>query len=102
MKFTSYAFAGALAPLVSAFPAAMMDAVLNDPEFVKRASEITRLIESRQAGAGAATPLFEPFPTFDSKAQYIDVSPGSGHEWEAPGPGDLRGPCPGLNARKFD
>lgn len=54
--------------------------------------------DKRQMSADAATAIFEAIPTFDEKAQYIDVSPGSGHEWQAPGSGDLRGPCPGLNA----
>lgn len=33
---------------------------------------------------------------FNAEAQLVDVGPGSGHEWIAPGPEDLRGPCPGL------
>ncbi|EPQ30141.1 uncharacterized protein PFL1_02258 [Pseudozyma flocculosa PF-1] len=32
---------------------------------------------------------------FDEAAQRIDVS--GSHEWRAPQPGDIRGPCPGLN-----
>lgn len=39
-----------------------------------------------------------PCTTFDAKDQYVDVSEGSGHEFQAPGPNDLRGQCPGLNA----
>lgn len=35
---------------------------------------------------------------FNAKDQYVDVSPGSGHEFKSPGPNDLRGQCPGLNA----
>ena len=34
--------------------------------------------------------------TFDAKKQLIDVS--GSHAWQAPGPNDARGPCPGLNA----
>lgn len=33
---------------------------------------------------------------FDAESQFVDVGPGSGHEWQAPGPNDLRGECPGL------
>lgn len=33
---------------------------------------------------------------FDAESQFVDVGPGSGHEWQAPGPDDLRGECPGL------
>ncbi|KAK0555646.1 hypothetical protein OC846_001611, partial [Tilletia horrida] len=32
---------------------------------------------------------------FDAQAQYVSVE--GDHEWKAPGPGDIRGPCPGLN-----
>ncbi|KAE8257887.1 hypothetical protein A4X13_0g2051 [Tilletia indica] len=32
---------------------------------------------------------------FDPEAQYVSVE--GDHEWKAPGPGDTRGPCPGLN-----
>ncbi|KAF7191667.1 Dothistromin biosynthesis peroxidase dotB [Pseudocercospora fuligena] len=35
-------------------------------------------------------------PTFDPKDQLVSVS--GEHVWAAPGPGDIRGPCPGLNA----
>jgi len=35
-------------------------------------------------------------PTFDEKDQRVSVS--GEHQWIAPGPGDIRGPCPGLNA----
>lgn len=36
--------------------------------------------------------------TFDPNDQYVDVTPGSEHEFQSPGPNDKRGPCPGLNA----
>jgi hypothetical protein len=39
-----------------------------------------------------------PNPPFNAAEQYVDVSEGSGHEFRAPGPNDLRGQCPGLNA----
>jgi hypothetical protein len=95
MKFTTSALLSALAPLSAAFPAALMkEAIENDPQIAARALE---LIE-RQQGADAATALFEPANTFNAEKQYIDISEGSGHEYVAPGPNDLRGPCPGLNA----
>lgn len=77
-----------------------MDAAGHDPELLKRAEEAARLVklQGRQGGAGAATAIFEPVPKFDAKAQYINISKGSGHEYVAPGADDLRGPCPGLNA----
>ncbi|KAF2212834.1 hypothetical protein CERZMDRAFT_111854 [Cercospora zeae-maydis SCOH1-5] len=37
-------------------------------------------------------------PVFNAEDQFVDVSEGSGHEFQAPGPGDIRGQCPGLNA----
>jgi hypothetical protein len=98
---TSLAIIGALAPYASAFPAAMMAAAARDPEIMKRTQEITAQFEKRQAGAGAATAVFEPVPIFNAKAQYVDVSAGSGHEFVAPSGDDLRGPCPGLNASKL-
>lgn len=99
MKFSkSYALVGALAPLASAFPAAMLEAAARDPEIKARAEEMTKLLAARQAGADSATSIFEPVPIFNEQAQFVDVSEGSGHEYVAPGPNDLRGPCPGLNA----
>jgi hypothetical protein len=106
---TSFAIIGALAPYASAFPAAMMAAAARDPEIMARTQEITAMIEARQAGAiearqagaGAATLLFEPVNTFNAKAQLVDISKGSGHEFVPPSGDDLRGPCPGLNASKF-
>ncbi|KAF7189733.1 Dothistromin biosynthesis peroxidase dotB [Pseudocercospora fuligena] len=107
MKFTtSQVLLAAAAPLANAFPAAMLEKAASDPEIAARALEISNLIQrrrngeldARQAGADAATAIFEPTNTFNAAEQYIDVSKGSGHEYVAPGPGDLRGPCPGLNA----
>ena len=84
---------------VSARPTAILDAAGHDPELLKRAEEAVKLMKGRQAGsASAATAIFEPVPIFNAKAQYINVTAGSGHEYVAPGPNDFRGPCPGLNA----
>lgn len=52
-----------------------------------------------QAGAGSAkvkrqTPLSTP--PFDAASQYVDTT--GSHAFQAPGPTDQRGPCPGLNA----
>ncbi|KAJ4356738.1 uncharacterized protein N0V89_004774 [Didymosphaeria variabile] len=44
------------------------------------------------------TGITNPHPTFNATAQFVDVGPHSGHEFQAPGPNDRRGPCPGLNA----
>ncbi|KAL8666770.1 MAG: hypothetical protein Q9202_001308 [Teloschistes flavicans] len=69
---------------------------LKDPEFVKRyvgkrdPIEHEKIKEKRQSGPGNI-----PFTTFDEN-QEIDVT--GDYAWQAPGPGDIRGPCPGLNA----
>lgn len=91
MKFTSQLLLGA-APLVAAFPASVLEAVQNDPILQARANEI---LEERQAGADAATPLFEPVPMFNAADQFVNVGKGSGHEYVKPKSTDLRGPCPG-------
>lgn len=97
MKFsTASALLSALAPMAAAFPLDLMQKFQNDPEMKARAAAI--MAEKRQQGADAATGVFEAIPTFDAEKQLIDVGPGSGHEWQAPGPNDLRGVCPGLNA----
>jgi hypothetical protein len=87
-----------LVPVATAFPAAVLEAAAGDPAILARAAEIAKTLKGRQAGADAATLLFEPVPIFNAEAQYINVTKGSGHEYVAPGPNDLRGPCPGLNA----
>jgi hypothetical protein len=99
MRFTSSdLLLASLIPLANAFPAAVLEAAASDPSILARAAEISRSLAGRQSGADAATTLFEPVPIFNAKAQYINVTKGSGHEYVAPGPNDLRGPCPGLNA----
>lgn len=92
-----------LAGVATAFPAAFLEAAARDPTIAARTAEMTEMLSKRrlagrQEGADAAQNIFEAIPTFDAEAQLIDISEGSGHEWVAPGPDDLRGPCPGLNA----
>lgn len=98
MHFSSTSVFLAVAPFANAFPAAMLAATANDPALQARAAEIEKMLSQRQAGAGAATAIFEPINTFNAQRQYVNVSKGSGHEYVPPGPNDLRGPCPGLNA----
>lgn len=95
---TSQILFASVAPLVNAFPAALLERAANDAAMQADADKIAQLLSRRQQGADAAKALFEPVPVFDAQKQLIDVSKGSGHEYVAPGPGDLRGPCPGLNA----
>lgn len=90
---------GLLATTTSAFPADVMKRAMEHPELLARLTNAMESVDKRQIiKADGATAIFEPIPIFNAKAQYIDVGPGSGHEWQAPGPNDLRGPCPGLNA----
>lgn len=85
----------ALAALTTAFPAQLLQELQNDPSVAARYEDI---LGKRQVSADGATAIFEANPTFDEQKQLIDVGPGSGHEWQAPGPNDVRGVCPGLNA----
>ena len=80
MKFTSAILGLAISSTSSALcPYAKR--ALEDPESTKKQHE---------RGLGNA-----PFTTFNEN-QLIDVT--GEHAWVAPGPNDLRGPCPGLNA----
>lgn len=89
----------------TAFPSSILSqAASQDPTFAARAAEILRSSSSSSTfnskrqivTADGATKIFEPVGIFNAEAQLVDVGPGSGHEWIAPGPEDLRGPCPGL------
>jgi hypothetical protein len=95
---TSHVLLGLLAATVSAFPTAMLEEAMKSPALAARAAQIVSTKDKRQVTADPSSALFEPVPIFKAAAQYVDVGPGSGHEWQAPGPNDLRGPCPGLNA----
>lgn len=71
--------AAALTNYALAFPAIMEDAL--------KAGQQAGQLAKRVLGVN---------PGFDAAAQLIDVS--GPHAWIKPGSGDLRGPCPGLNA----
>jgi hypothetical protein len=55
-------------------------------------------IKARQASLSETNCGPIPCLIFDEVEQFVDVSPGSAHQYVAPGSGDIRGPCPGLNA----
>lgn len=69
---------------------------LEDPEYLEQhlkgrdAAHPEQQREKRQSGPGNI-----PFTTFNEN-QLIDVT--GEYAWVAPGPDDIRGPCPGLNA----
>ncbi|PPJ58085.1 hypothetical protein CBER1_05299 [Cercospora berteroae] len=48
------------------------------------------------SGRSNTSPLGSP--VFNAEEQFVDVGPGSGHEFQSPATGDIRGQCPGLNA----
>lgn len=75
-----------------AFPAWLMDRGLPDEE-VRRIARIAARIE-----LDAANPrqIGDRSVGFDAKAQYVSNT--GDHAFVAPGPDDIRGPCPGLNA----
>jgi hypothetical protein len=90
---------GLLASSVAAWPAAVMDAVMKSPELTERMdAALSNLDKRAYPKADGATAVFEPKPVFNAKQQYVDVTDDGPNPWVAPGPTDLRGPCPGLNA----
>ncbi|KAF7196971.1 Dothistromin biosynthesis peroxidase dotB [Pseudocercospora fuligena] len=56
------------------------------------------MLLKRAAGGRLNTGAGHPNPTFDAKDQYVDVTDSGPNPFKAPGSGDLRGECPGLNA----
>lgn len=102
MKFISsqYGLLASLVATATAFPSQLMEEAMGSPEMVKRAVD---MLSERAGGvtADGATKIFEPVPIFNEKAQFVDVSAGSGHEWQAPGKDDIRGPCPGVSTRPY-
>ena len=95
LAFTSLALSGVTQSLCP-----FAERALGDREYLKRSLEqqvgqaLAKEEEApkgkRQSGPGGI-----PFTTFDPD-QLVDVT--GEYAWVAPGPGDLRGPCPGLNA----
>ncbi|KAH7399990.1 hypothetical protein BKA64DRAFT_670896 [Cadophora sp. MPI-SDFR-AT-0126] len=63
-------------------------------------------LNARQAVPPVPLPLSQnegncgiiPCTTFNAADQFVDVRPGTPHQFVPPGPNDKRGPCPGLNA----
>lgn len=95
MKLT-YALTGLLLASATHALCPYAEQALKDPNFLKRHLDKQAAVtedaanEKRQTG-----PAGLPFTTFNEN-QHIDVT--GDHVWKAPGPKDIRGPCPGLNA----
>ncbi|USP80352.1 uncharacterized protein yc1106_07626 [Curvularia clavata] len=93
MKFSTLCSASLFAASAFAFPASLLNKDISDETL----AEITGLVEKikreadvkRQLGAGIIK------PGFNANAQRISTS--GEHRYIAPGPNDIRGPCPGLN-----
>jgi hypothetical protein len=68
--------------------------------FQKRQAESANDLHKRQLPLSANEHNSGPFDStvFNAQEQFVDVRPGTTHEYRAPGSGDKRGPCPGLNA----
>lgn len=92
MKTSTFVPLALLGASVQAFPTLVLEELAKsgvaDEAHVKRQSSA-----SAPQGAGAL-PLAPP--PFDAKSQYISNK--GAHAFVAPGAGDARGPCPGLNA----
>ncbi|KAJ4336751.1 hypothetical protein N0V87_005142 [Didymella glomerata] len=92
MRFSSASVLLTLAPFAAAWPNVMeMDRALK-----KREEPAPRnpTFKSGRPNTGASGPAL----TFNAADQLVDVSSGSGHEFQSPRTGDIRGQCPGLNA----
>ena len=77
---------------IVAFPSHMFDLSMNDEE--KRSiANIAATIEAQAKTRRAGTPLA---PGFSASQQYVSTT--GANAFVPPGPNDLRGPCPGLNA----
>lgn len=94
MKVTLVALASL--ELVAGFPGMSANRASQSQPFVKRDEPTVRdpVFISNRPNTG----ISDLRPTFNATAQFVNVGPGSGHEFHPPGPNDLRGPCPGLNA----
>lgn len=92
MRFSSASALLTIAPLVAAWPNVMeMDRALKKRE---EPAPRSPTFKSGRPNTGASGPAL----TFSALDQLVDVSSGSGHEFQSPRTGDIRGQCPGLNA----
>jgi hypothetical protein len=77
---------------VVAFPSRMFETSFTEKER-RSIAGIAATIKAEAKERRAGTPLA---PGFNSQQQYVSNT--GDHAFVAPGPNDLRGPCPGLNA----
>lgn len=93
MKYSLQLVALAIAATeISALPSKMFDLSMNEQE-TRAIAGVVASIEASAKGKRVGTPLA---PGFVASEQYVSNT--GAHAFVAPGPSDLRGPCPGLNA----
>ena len=88
MRYQRVLTAAALAQLASAFPRMAM------PDLEKRA-----MIAGRAGEPASGVPVPDPAQVagiFDADLQYVSNT--GDHAYVPPGPGDQRGPCPGMDS----
>jgi Peroxidase, family 2 len=77
---------------VDAFPSHMFDLSMSEEE-KRTIAGIAASIEASAKSKRVGTPIA---PGFSASEQYVSTT--GEHAFVPPGPNDLRGPCPGLNA----
>lgn len=77
-----------LAATVAGYPQALSAADVS--AYTQLSKQVSDAASAMGSGSGQRTAA-----TFSAPLQKISVS--GLHAWKAPGPGDERGPCPGLN-----
>ncbi|KAK0102342.1 hypothetical protein ONS95_005965 [Cadophora gregata] len=95
MRYTLSTFLMALS-LAAAWPA-VMEAV-NSENLQKRQGSIPVVPPPKFTTDRDNCGSHGKCTVFNAQDQLVNVAPGSGHEWQAPGTNDKRGQCPGLNA----
>jgi len=80
--------------LVSATSSALAGCPMTYMRNLKRQVQVPNLPLSQNEGNSG--PIDST--TFSASEQYVNVQPGTAHEYRDPGANDKRGPCPGLNA----
>lgn len=89
----------AVLPVAAAWPAVMKAAMEQ-----REAREVALLRKRQTVEPEPREPLFlsgrpntsRPPVTFNAEEQFVSVD--GDHEFQSPGPSDIRGQCPGLNA----
>ncbi|KAI4593977.1 hypothetical protein KJ359_008765 [Pestalotiopsis sp. 9143b] len=93
MRLSLFSGVALLALRATAFPASALNSDLSEEDLARindLAAKITADVKAKRiAGIDAIK------PGFDADAQRPDTT--GDHAWIAPGPNDIRGPCPGLN-----